>query len=488
MTAPAFPPPPPGVDYARRYLVLVAIAMGIFLGTIDGSIVNAALPTLVEELDTSFAAVQWVVLGYLLTLATLVLSIGRLGDMLGKKRIYTAGFGLFTLFSVLAGLSPGVGWLIGFRILQATGAAMIFALGFAIVTEAFPPSERGKALGIMGTMVSVGIVIGPSVGGILVDTLSWRWIFFVNLPVGIVGTWTAARFVPDVPPPRGQRFDIPGALTFLAGLLSLLLALTLAQDLTFTSPWVIVMLMGSGILLVAFVLIEQRTDQPMLDLGLFRNRLLSVNLVTGWISFVAIAGLLFLLPFYLQQTLGFEPRQMGLLLGIGPAALGIVAPVSGVLSDRVGPRPVAVAGLATLVVGYAVAITLNEDTTIPHYMAAVIPIGVGMGIFQSPNNSAVLGSVPRERLGVTSGMLTITRNVGQLAGISVLGTLWAARVTAAIPGSDPTDASAASQVSGLRQTMVVITVIVLLALALASWGWLKERRDAAATLATSTNL
>ncbi len=477
MAAPPFPPPPPGVDYARRYYVLVAIAMGIFLGTIDGSIVNAALPTLVEELDTGFAAVQWVVLGYLLTLATLVLTIGRLGDMLGKKRIYTSGFGLFTAFSVLAGLSPTVEWLITFRVLQALGAAMIFALGFAIVTEAFPPSERGKALGIMGTMVSIGIVIGPSVGGILVDTLSWRWIFFVNLPIGIVGTWTAARFVPDVPPPRGQRFDIPGALTFFVGLLSLMFALTLAQELSFTSGAVLGLFAAAGILLVVFVGIERRTDQPMLDLGLFANRLLSVNLVTGWISFVAIAGLLFLLPFYLQETLGFAPREMGLLLGIGPAALGIVAPLSGSLSDRIGPRPVTVAGLAILALGYAIAITLGENTSVWHYAAAAVPIGVGMGIFQSPNNSAVLGSVPRERLGVTSGMLTITRNVGQLMGISVLGTLWAARVTAPIPGNDPTDAPAAAQVSGLRQTMVVITVIVVLALALAAWGWMKERRE-----------
>ncbi|HEU4464145.1 MAG TPA: MFS transporter, partial [Gemmatimonadota bacterium] len=167
------------VDYSQKWWVMLAIAMGIFLGTIDGSIVNVALPTLVRDLATTFPVVQWVVLAYLLTLATLVLGIGRLGDIVGKKTIYASGFAVFTLGSVLCGLAPSVGWLIGFRIFQGLGAAMIFALGFAIVTEAFPREERGRALGITGAIVSVGIVLGPTLGGLLIDSLGWRWIVFV---------------------------------------------------------------------------------------------------------------------------------------------------------------------------------------------------------------------------------------------------------------------------------------------------------------------
>jgi MFS family permease len=189
------------VDYSRKWLVMAAIAMGIFLGTIDGSIVNAALPTLETEFGTSFAAVQWIVLGYLLVLATLTMGVGRVGDMRGKRPIYTAGFAVFTVASTLCGLAPGIGWLIAFRVVQGIGSAMIFALGFAILTEAFPASERGRALGLAGTLVSIGVAIGPALGGLIIDTLSWRWIFLVNLPVGILGTWTAWRFVPDVEPP-----------------------------------------------------------------------------------------------------------------------------------------------------------------------------------------------------------------------------------------------------------------------------------------------
>lgn len=469
---------PPGVDYTRKWWVMLAVSMGIFLGTIDGSIVNVALPTLVDEFETSFAVVQWVVLGYLLTLATLTLPIGRLGDMVGKKRIYTVGFGIFTLFSVLAGLAPTIGWLIAARVFQAVGAAMLFSLGLAIVTEAFPPHERGRALGITGSIVSIGIVIGPSVGGLLIDGLSWRWIFFVNLPVGIIGTLTAIRFVPDVPPPGKQRFDFFGGAAFFVALLSFMLALTLGQERGFSDVAVIGLLAVAAVALVAFIAIERRADQPMLDLSLFKNRLLSVNLVTGWITFIGIAGLLILLPFYLQDVLGYEPREVGLLLAAAPITLGIFAPVSGVLSDRVGPRPVTVAGLAILVVAYLFATTLDVDTTALHYIMVMIPIGIGMGVFQSPNNSAVMGSVPHHRLGVTSGMLAITRITGQITGIAVLGAIWAARV-AAITGStgDASDAPATAQTAALQDTILVVAVAMAGALALAAWGLRLERRE-----------
>jgi MFS family permease len=216
----------------------------------------------------------------------------------------------------------------------------------------------------------------------------------------------------------------------------------------------------------------------MLDLSLFRNRLLSVNLVTGWITFIGIAGLLILLPFFLQDVLGYEPREVGLLLAAAPVTLGIFAPISGALSDRIGPRPVTVAGLAILVVAYLFATTLDVDTTALHYVLVMIPIGIGMGVFQSPNNSAVMGSVPQQRLGVTSGMLAITRITGQITGIAVLGAIWAARV-AAITGStgDASDAPAAAQTAALQDTILVVAIAMTGALGLAAWGLHLERRE-----------
>jgi len=467
------------IDYSRKWYVMAAVVMSTFLATIDSSIVNVALPTLVRDLDADFATVQWVVLAYLLTLATLLLSMGRLGDMVGKKPIYTAGFVVFTTGSVLCGLAPTVYWLIGFRVLQAIGAAMAFALGMAIVTEAFPPNERGKALGINGTVVSVGVMVGPTLGGLLIDALSWHWIFFVNLPVGIVGTLMALRFVPAFKPAGRQRFDYVGAASLFISLMALLLALTLGQRLGFGDPRIVLLFMGWAIFLAVFIVIEWRSDQPMIDLRLFQNSLFSINLITGLMTFVAMGGTIFLMPFYLENVLGYGTRQVGLLMAVVPIALGVVAPVSGALSDRFGTRPITVVGLMALLVGYYVMRTLDTQTTMLGYVLHFLPVGVGMGVFQSPNNSAIMGAAPHGRLGVASGLLSITRTLGQITGVAVLGALWAGRVvyyTGTVLAGGATTASAAAQVAGLHDTFLTNMVLMALALVLGIGGLVRERK------------
>jgi len=474
---------PDATDYSRKWHVMAAIAMGIFLGTIDGSIVNVALPTLVRAFDTTFAAVEWVVLAYLLTVTTLMLSIGRLGDMVGKKPIYTAGFVIFTLGSVLCGLSPTIGWLVGFRILQAIGASMLMALGMAIVTEAFPPGERGKALGISGSMVSIGIVVGPVLGGLLIGALSWHWIFFVNLPVGIVGTWMVLRFVPGSRPRAGQRFDLAGAIALFAGLVALLLALTGGQQSGFGQPRVQGLMAFSLAIAVLFVVIEARSPHPMIDLRLFRNILFDVNLVTGFFTFVCMSGTIILLPFYLQEVLGYAPETVGLMLAVVPITVGITAPLSGMLSDRAGTRPMTVVGLISLVAGFAAVSSMEVDTTTLGYLLRFLPVGIGLGLFQSPNNSAVMGAVPRNRLGVASGLLSVTRTLGQTTGIATMSALWAGRVAFYLGGhavAEATAAPAAVQVAALNDTFRVAVVLLALGLALAAWGLIYERRQASA--------
>ena len=227
---------PAEIDYRRKWHAITAVGAGVFLATVDGSIINVSLPTLVRSLDTEFAVVQWVVLGYLLTITTAMLGIGRVADIVGKKSIYMLGFIIFTVGSALCGLALSIYWLIAFRVVQAVGAAMVMALGAAILTEAFPPEERGKAMGMIGAIVSVGIVVGPALGGVIIGTFSWRWIFYVNLPVGVLGTILVARNVPDFKPAGQQRFDYWGALTLCLSLLSLLLGLTFGQQQGFLSP------------------------------------------------------------------------------------------------------------------------------------------------------------------------------------------------------------------------------------------------------------
>jgi EmrB/QacA subfamily drug resistance transporter len=470
----------PTVDYSQKWYVLSAVGMGVFLATIDGSIVNISLPTLVSSFQTDFALVQWVVLAYLLTVTTLMLGVGRLADIYGKKPIYTAGFIVFTLGSVLCGASPTIYTLIGFRVLQAVGAAMVMALGMAIVTEAFPPTERGRALGISGTIVSVGIAVGPTLGGLIVQNLSWHWIFFVNLPIGVLGTFMVMRHVPAFKPPGGQRFDYWGALTLCVSLFSLLVALTLGQYNGFGDRSVL-SLAGMFILfLVLFILIELRLDQPMLDLRLFRSSLFSVSLVTGFIIFICLAGTLLLMPFYAENVLGYDPQQTGLLMATVPVALGVVAPVSGSLSDRFGSRPITVAGLAVLAAGFLAVSSLDAETTTLGYVLRFLPVGLGMGMFQSPNNSAIMGAAPRERLGIASGMLAVTRTLGQTTGIAVLGALWAGQVFKYAGGVLPGGATAASnvaQVAALRDTFVIVSVLIVGALLLSIWGLAEERKQ-----------
>ncbi|NIM93502.1 MAG: DHA2 family efflux MFS transporter permease subunit, partial [Anaerolineales bacterium] len=351
------------VDYSRKWYILAAVGMGVLLSTIDGSIVNVSLPTLSRTFDAEFALVQWVVLAYLVTLTTLILSVGRLGDLIGKKRPYTAGFVIFTLGSVLCGMAPSIYWLIGSRVIQGFGAAMMVALGTAIITEAFPGSERGKALGISGSIVSTGIVIGPVLGGLLIETFSWRWIFFVNLPVGILGILMVLRFVPASRPKWSGRFDFLGAITLFISLISLLFALTVGQEQGFTERLVLVLFLISIVFLVLFLLIEQKIEHPMVDLTMFENRKFSVGLISGFLTFVAIAGTIILMPFYLENVLGYGTRTVGFFLAIVPISMGFTAPIAGSLSDRMGTRPITILGLAVLIVGYLSLTTLETSTS-----------------------------------------------------------------------------------------------------------------------------
>lgn len=472
---------PEAVDYNQKWLVLAAVASTTILATIDGSIVNVAFPTLVAELGTSFNVIQWVALAYFLTVATLTMSMGRLGDVVGKKRLFTTGIVIFTAGSALCGMAPDVSWLIAFRVLQAMGAVLILALGAAILVEAFPPNERGKALGWIGTIVSVGIVSGPVLGGILISSFNWRAIFFVNIPVGIIGMFLALRFVPNTAPHRGQRFDIAGAVLMSLALFSLSLALTVGQDAGFTSPLILAAFGISALAAVSFVLVELRVESPMLQLRLFKSPMLSVSVISGFLAFSCLAGTFFLLPFYLEGVLGFEVGRVGLLLGAAPLMMGIFSPISGTLSDRLGIRRLTLLGLMMIAGAYLGFTTFDVDTTAAHYLLLAVPLGIGIGLFNSPNNSAIMGSVPPEYMGIGGGLLTITRLLGQITGVAVLGSIWAASVSSAAGGTLPEAGAAAAdrvaQVSGLHTTFMVAGGIMVVALVVGSWGMTRERRD-----------
>ncbi|MCP4168173.1 MAG: MFS transporter [Chloroflexi bacterium] len=474
----------PEEQHTHKWWILAAIGISLLMSSIDGTIVNVALPTLTRELQTEFATIQWVVLSYLLGLAVLMLSMGRLGDMVGKKQIFSSGLVLFVAGSVLCGLSPGVYWLIVFRFIQSIGAAMMLALGVAIVTETWPAPERGKAIGISGGIISLGIALGPALGGIILQYLDWRWIFFVNLPIGILALILVWVYVPPLKPKEGgERFDYLGALLVGVALLTFSLSMTFGQVNGFLSLSTVALLALSIITLGAFVWVERTTSYPMVDLSLLQNSDFSLNLLTGFLTFAAISAVVLLLPFYLELGMGLNQQQVGLAMAVVPLVLGILAPISGVLSDRYGTRPVSVIGLAILMTGYLALTTLNTSTQLLGFLLALLPVGIGMAIFQSPNNTAIMSAAPRARLGVASGMLSMTRVLGQSTGIALLGAFFAARlVYHSGEQVDINNSQAGHLVSALTDQFLMAALLVAVGLAIAlrlGWREYKARKGEA---------
>lgn len=472
----------------KKWLAMAGIGLGVFMATLDASIVNISLPTLMQELQTDFATISWVILSYVLVVTSLLLGVARLGDMFDKKKLYLTGLGLFTISSLLCGLAPTAGWLIAFRALQGIGAALTQALGTAIITEIFPASERGRALGLIGSTVSIGIAVGPPIGGLLIGLVGWRSIFLVNVPVGILTLYAINRFVPSSTTRPGQRFDALGAAILFFTLASYALGMTLGQQQGFNQPLSMALLAVAAVGLALFLYVETRVRQPMIDLRLFRNVLFSLNLLMGFLVFITMAGM-FIMPFFLELVKGFSTQTVGLLMMANPIAMGLVAPVAGSLSDRYGSRGISLVGLTLIIIGCLTVSTLNQEVTALGFVARLIPFGIGQGMFQSPNNNAIMSAAPRDRLGVASGLLALSRTLGQTTGLPMMGALFASLVLtfAGLPsGTDPSTAPPAALVAGINGTYRTAAFFILGALVLAAAAlWIDSRRQRMAREAAS---
>ncbi|ACK72079.1 drug resistance transporter, EmrB/QacA subfamily [Gloeothece citriformis PCC 7424] len=450
-----------------KWWAMLGIGVGVFMLTIDTSIVNIALPTLVKVFKTNFATVQLVVVSYLLVLTALVLGAARLGDMLGKKKLYLIGIIIFTISSLLCGLAPSIWLLIIFRIIQGFGAVFMSGLGPAIITEVFPRSERGRALGIIGAVVSIGIAIGPSIGGLLIGVSGWRTIFLVNVPIGIIATFIVIKFVPFSPiTSTRQRFDWLGTVVITLTLTCFIIGMTRGQEQGFGNPISLTLFLMTVISLIAFVVIENKLRQPMLDLSILKNGRLSLSLIAAVIVFIVVGGFVFILPFFLELVLNYTPQQTGLLLAVSPILGGIVAPFSGSLSDRFGQRIISLIGLLLMIVGCLLVSRFNAQLTDLGYILYIAPFGIGFGMFQSPNNSAILGSVSRERLGITSGLLSLSRTLGQTTGVPLLGSIFDSLTQRKVePGNSfsLTSAPPSALVFGFEKTLILSAIFLLVA-------------------------
>lgn len=410
-----------------KWKAMLTVWIGIFMATLDGSILNVALPTLTEYFKTDITTIEWVVMAYLLTITGLLLSLGRLSDMIGRKNIFASGIALFTIGSGLCATSTTEMQLIFFRVIQGVGAAMVMATGVAIITHAFPPRERGKAMGLIGTVVSIGSMAGPITGGFLIENVGWPSIFFINIPVGIIGTFMALKVLRKEENTKGQTFDIPGALTLFMSLISLLLALSEGQDFGWDSWPIILLLILSIVFFIIFIFVENKADQPVMELRHFRNRPFAAANISAMISFMAMYTVIILMPFFLQNELGYSPQNVGVVFLAVPLVMSVVSPVSGWLSDRTNSHVLSSIGIAFGTISILSLGFLDKNSGFIDIALRLALLGLGMGLFQAPNNSIIMGSLPIEQLGIAAGIMGTMRNMGMVIGVAVSGAVFSNR-------------------------------------------------------------
>lgn len=470
MSAEAAPPLP-------RWRVFPPIALGVIMATLDASVVNIALPTLQRQFGVAITTIEWVVLAYTVTITGLLLTAGRLADLRGRRGVYAAGLAVFTVASLLCGLAPDVRVLVVARVLQGVGAALVSANGSALLVSAFPLEERGKALGAFGAMVGVGLAMGAPLGGLVIAHFSWRWVFFVNVPLGVLTlALLRARVPADHERGGGTSLDATAAALWCGALVTLMLALSRGPATGWASPSVLGLFAATAALLAAFAATESRSRHPMLPLHILLGPLGAAVTLTliGQAVTVAVG---FGVPLYLEEVLHYDAQHTGLWSAILPLAALFFAPTAGRLSDRLGARVLTTVGMTLTAAGLATLTAVRATMAWPLPVGLSL-IGAGQGLFSVPNAAALLSLVPHEQLGIASGLQGTTRNLGMSAGAALMGALLAsgylARTGRVLEGGGvPVDH--AGFVGAARAAFAVLAVIA----AVGVWLAAAQRRGAA---------
>jgi len=455
---------PPSVWWA-----LASLSLSMLLASLGTSIANVGLPTLAQAFNASFQEVQWVVLAYLLAITTLIVSVGRLGDITGRRRLLLAGIFLFTMASVLCGVAPTLWLLIAARAAQGLGAAIMMALTMAFVGETVPKEKTGSAMGLLGTMSAIGTALGPSLGGVLIAGLGWQAMFLINVPLGILTLLLAYRYLPiDSQRPKTDRgsfdngFDTAGTLLLALTLAAYALAMTMGRG-SFGQLNIVLLLaavFGSGL----FVLAETKAASPLIRLAMFRNPVLSAGFAMSTLVTTVVMATLVVGPFYLSGALGLDAARVGLVMSSGPIVAALTGVPAGRIVDRFGAHFMSIFGLIVMAAGASILTMLPTRFGVPGYVAPLIVITAGYALFQAANNTAVMRDIPPDQRGVISGMLSLSRNLGLISGASVMGAVFALAAATA----DITTARPEAVATGLRITFAVAAVLIVVALAIAA--------------------
>ncbi len=402
-----------------KWLVLFNVGLGTLMTTISAGVTNTALPFIAADFNVQLEIVQWVVSAYLLVIASILPIFGKAADIKGRKIIYRTGLLIFTIGSILCSFSASALMLIIFRIIQALGASMTMANTLAIISSVFPETERGQALGISNTVVAIGTLIGPSIGGFLIDLFDWRSVFWFVVPIGIAAYIISYKILPELKPEKAEvKFDGTGALLFTMAMLLFILGVSNGNEYSWNS-YVIAAIILSLVFAVIFIINEKRHASPLIDLSLFQNRMLVCGILANFFSFLGLISINFLMPFYLQKVLSLSASEMGLMLTAIPLAMGITAPFAGKISDKIQPSYVATCGLVVSLLGQLSLLGLGLYSQKIDIYLRLFVIGAGRGFFHAPNNSAIMGSVPESRFGVVGSLVSLVRNVASVLGIAL---------------------------------------------------------------------
>jgi EmrB/QacA subfamily drug resistance transporter len=453
MTVPAAPATtaPP-----RPLAVLAVVAVGTFMSALGGSLVNVAVPIIRRDLGADVGQASWILSVYSLVVSAILLPAGRVGDLFGKRAVYATGFAVFGVGSALCAVAPSLGLLVAARALAGAGAAMLMALGPALATAAFPPEQRGRALGISATATYLGLTLGPSLGGMLAQGLGWHAVFWVSVPIAAAGAALSRALLHPAAHPSPQPFPWASAILLGPSLTAILIAVTRGQSWGWSSARVLSLFAAGALLFGGFVAAERRSAAPLVSGALLFQPAMASGVAAAFLQYASAFMLAFLLPFYLQGPLGMTPGRAGSTMTVQPAVMALLTGASGWLSDRVGPRLPSLAGMALLAAGLGRFALLGADADRASVIVALALCGLGAGLFTSPNNSSIMGAAPRDRQGTAAGLLAEARNVGMLAGVAAAGALFAT-----LGGGRPDEIAGATFMEAWRGTMLAATGLAI---------------------------
>ena len=426
--------------FKKKWIIFCLVATSIFMSTLDSSIVNIALPYIMQDLKTDITTIQWVVLIYLTTVSSLLLTFGRLSDIKGRKAIYIMGFSVFVMGSLFCGLAKTSMVLIVSRALQGSGAAMLMACSPALIVDAFPIKERGKVLGMIGAVVAAGLTVGPVAGGFLLDYFSWRYIFYINIPIGMAAS-IGAMVILNAPPSRGKRLDPRaenqtenkmvqepmdkiGSLLLIVILSSLVLFLSKITDYGLFSIFSLGTSVVFTVSLFAFVVVEKKTAFPLFDFNLLKIKLFVFPVIGSAILFASLFMIVFLMPFYLTYPCGFSSSKIGIIMLVPFLFLLFVSPVSGILYDRLGSRQICMIGMGSMALAMFFLSTLTPSMGVGAVLWRTALAGFGTALYISPNNTTIMNSVSPLMRGIASGSVATARNLGMVLGVALAGLIF----------------------------------------------------------------